>query len=350
MTNLGAIFELESKKSRIEQLQLETSAPDFWKDKQKAREILNELSTLKELVEKFGNYKKVLEENELLLDLASDGDTGVLAEISQSISDLAKNVNLFEFQIKLCGEHDRLNAIVTLQAGAGGTEACDWCEMLFRMYTRWAQNKNFGIEITDMLPGDEAGIKSVDFIVKGEYAYGLLKSESGVHRLVRISPFDANKRRHTSFAACRVIPEIGDIEVEIDENDLKIETFRSSGPGGQHMQKTESAVRITHVPTGIIVQCQSDRSQYRNKLTALKILKSRLYELEMKKRQELKESFVEKTEIAWGNQIRSYVFMPYKLVKDHRTGIEVYNPESVLDGDIDVFISGFLEMNLKKGR
>lgn len=240
--------------------------------------------------------------------------------------------------------HDESNAIVTLHAGAGGTEACDWVEMLFRMYSRWAAKRKFNVEIVDISKAEEAGMRSVTFIVKGRYAYGLLKGEEGVHRLIRISPFDANKRRHTSFASCDVSPEVEEKEIEIDEKDLRIETFRASGHGGQHLQKTESAVRIVHIPTGIVVQCQTERSQIKNKITALKILKSKLYKLKQQKEDlEKKKERSQKGEIGWGRQTRSYIFMPYQLVKDHITGVEVGNVEAVMDGEIDVFIEAYLE-------
>lgn len=242
-----------------------------------------------------------------------------------------------------------LNAIRTLHAGAGGTEVCDWVEMLFRMYSRWANKKGFEVEIIDINKGEEAGIKSITFIVKGKYAYGLLKGEEGVHRLVRISPFDANKRRHTSFASCDVSPEVEEEEINIDEKDLKIETFRASGHGGQHLQKTESAVRIVHIPTGIVVQCQSERSQLKNKILAMKILKSRLYKLkEEQQNLERQKERMQKGEIGWGRQRRSYVFMPYQLVKDNITQVEVGDVSSVMDGEIDIFIQAYLEQNAKK--
>lgn len=244
----------------------------------------------------------------------------------------------------LSGEHDKDNAIVYISAGAGGTEAQDWAEMLLRMYLRWAERKGFETQVVDILYGDEAGIKNVTFLVRGPYAYGYLKCENGIHRLVRISPFDANNRRHTSFASFYAYPEIPDeIQIEIREEDLRIDTFRASGPGGQHVNKTESAVRITHIPTGIVVQCQNERSQHKNKATALQILKSRLYELEKRKKEEkLKALGEEKKDIGWGSQIRSYILHPYKLVKDHRTKVEIHNADEVLDGQIDEFIRAYL--------
>lgn len=248
-------------------------------------------------------------------------------------------------------ENDRLNAIVSIHPGAGGTEAQDWASILLRMYLRWAERKGYVTETADFLPGEEAGLKSVTFTVTGEFAYGYLKAEMGVHRLVRISPFDANKRRHTSFASVFVYPEIDDtIEVEIDEADLKIDTFRSSSAGGQHVNKTESAIRITHMPTGIVVGCQNERSQHKNKAMAMKFLRSRLYELKLKEQEEKMQVYHnEKRDIAWGSQIRSYVLQPYRLAKDHRTGIEMGNVDAVLDGDIDAFIEGFL-LSVKPGR
>lgn len=257
---------------------------------------------------------------------------------------LEKSIEGYEIERMLSYENDSENAIVYINAGAGGTEAQDWAEMLLRMYLKWAEKKGFETQIVDMLPGEEAGIKNVTFLVKGKYAYGYLKCESGIHRLVRISPFDANNRRHTSFASVYAYPEVPDnIIVDIKEEDLKIDTFRASGPGGQHVNRTESAIRITHIPTGIVVQCQNERSQHKNKAIAMAILKARLYELEKKKQEEKLSSLnKEKKEIAWGSQIRSYVLHPYKLIKDHRTKVEIHNADAVLDGDIDAFIKAYL--------
>lgn len=276
-------------------------------------------------------------------------EESVSQEIAQKIEILENDIRKLDFRVKFIHPEDKNNAIVTLHAGAGGTEACDWCEMLLRMYRRWAEKKGYKTMITDILPGEEAGIKSVTFLVQGDYAYGYLKSEIGVHRLVRISPFDANKRRHTSFASCDVIPEIEEeIKTEVKNEDLRIDTFRASGHGGQHLQKTDSAVRITHLPTGIVVQCQNERSQYKNKMTALKVLKARLYELEQeKKRLALEKHYDKKGEIAWGNQIRSYIFMPYQMVKDHRTGFETGNINAITDGELDQFIQAFLDWQIK---
>lgn len=303
------------------------------------------LTNLKSQLEKFKKIKQELTDTDELIAIAvSENDTAVEKDISKTLKKIESEIAEMDIQIKLSGEFDRNSAIVSIHSGAGGTEACDWAEMLLRMYLRWAESKKFSYEVVDSLAGEEAGIKSVTFIVKGEYVYGYLKSEIGVHRLVRISPFDANKRRHTSFASVDVIPEIeDDIKIKIDETDLRIDTYRASGHGGQYLQKTDSAVRITHLPTGIVVQSQNERSQYKNKATAMKLLKAKLYELEQeKKRAQIEKHYDEKGTIAWGNQIRSYVFMPYQLVKDHRTGFETGNVQKVIDGDIDLFIEAYL--------
>ncbi len=313
------------------------------------------MDRLKELQKKKAKIEDILEPFDELIDRLNyledsltvlneeDGELFV-REIKEGIRYLKSLVEEIETRHLLSGELDRNNAIVTIHPGAGGTESQDWAEMLERMYIRWAERHNFKVEIMDILPGDEAGIKSVTFSVKGKYAYGYLKGEAGVHRLVRISPFDANKRRHTSFAAVLVYPEIeDDVEVNIKDDELKIDTFRASGAGGQHVNKVSSAVRITHLPTGIIVSCQSERSQHRNKEMALKILKARLYDLQLREEEKkLKGIIGDKKDIAWGNQIRSYVLQPYRLVKDNRTGVEVGDIESVLDGDIDIFIDSYL--------
>ncbi len=271
-------------------------------------------------------------------------EEGILKELFTRAARAEGEIQSAEFKRMLGGENDINNAIVSIHAGAGGTEAQDWAEMLLRMYLRWTERKGFRTEIIDYLAGEEAGIKSTTFTVTGEYAYGYLKAESGIHRLVRISPFDANKRRHTSFASIFVFPEIGeDIAVEINEEDLRIDTFRSSGAGGQHVNKTESAIRITHLPTGIVVQCQNERSQHKNRGMAMKVLRARLYELKRKEQEEKMEKlYPEKKDIAWGSQIRSYTLQPYRLVKDHRTNFEVGNVEAVLDGDLDPFIEAYL--------
>lgn len=314
------------------------------------RELQKKKAEIEDILEPFDDLNSKIDylEDSIAILNEEDGELFV-KDIREGIKNLKSLVESIEIRHLLSGELDRNNAIVTIHPGAGGTESQDWAEMLERMYIRWAERHNFKVEIMDILPGDEAGIKSVTFSVKGKYAYGYLKGERGVHRLVRISPFDANKRRHTSFAAVFVYPEIEeDIEVNIKEDDLKIDTFRASGAGGQHVNKVSSAVRITHIPTGIVVSCQSERSQHRNKEMALKILRARLYDLQLKEQERRLEGIVgDKKEIAWGNQIRSYVLQPYRLVKDNRTGVEIGNVEAVLDGDIDVFIDSYLR---KKGQ
>jgi len=321
--------------------------PEIWSNPVEAQRISKRLSELNSTIELYRDIERQYEDIKILYNLMdSEEDKQIyFNEIITDLEKLKKDITAIELGVKFSDPLDKNNAIVSLHAGAGGTEACDWCEILLRMYRRWSENKRYTTEIVDILPGEEAGIKSVTFLVRGEYAYGHLKCEVGVHRLVRISPFDANRRRHTSFASCDVIPEIEeDINIEIKEEDIRIDTYRASGHGGQHVNKTDSAVRITHIPTGIVVQCQNERSQYKNKVTALKILKSRLYQLELQKRKEMLErQYKEKTSIGWGHQIRSYIFMPYRLVKDHRTGVETTDVNSVLNGNIDIFIEKYLE-------
>ncbi len=326
--------------------------PGFWETDGKAQKVLKERALLLEEVSNWEKEKKALEEMEILLQLIEEQcDESEANELLERINQTEEAIKQMTLKKMLGGEHDSSNAIVSINAGAGGTEAQDWAEMLLRMYLRWAEKRGYQTQIIDILQGEEAGIKNVTFTVNGAYAYGYLKSESGIHRLVRISPFDAGARRHTSFASVSVIPEIpDDIVIEIDEKDLRIDTFRSSGAGGQHVNKTDSAVRITHLPTGIVVQCQNERSQHKNKATALKILKARLYEREMKEKEEKLQSLQsEKKEIAWGSQIRSYVMHPYKMVKDHRTNIVVHDVDRVMDGDIDEFINAYL-LNLVKNK
>jgi peptide chain release factor 2 len=301
-----------------------------------------QLSSSLESLDRIGG---IVEEAEVLLELAEDaGDAAAAAEAEGKAEQAASAIRGMEVKRMLSGENDMLNAIVSIHPGAGGTEAQDWASILLRMYLRWAELKGFKTETVDYLPGEEAGIKSVTFTVEGDYAYGYLKAEAGVHRLVRISPYDANKRRHTSFASVFVYPEIeDDVEVEINEADLRVDTFRASGAGGQHVNKTDSAIRITHEPTGIVVQCQNERSQHKNRAVAMKLLRARLYELKLKEQEEkMQEYHKEKRDIAWGSQIRSYVMQPYRLVKDHRTGMESGNVDAVLDGRIDEFMEGYL--------
>ena len=338
------IFDFDDKGKRIQAIEKQEGASGFWGEPQKAQELLREKAGLLRTIDSWRGLTKELEEIEILLEIAEVEDGGEAAEARERLAETERRLKALELERKFTDKDDPRNVIVSINAGAGGTEAQDWAEMLLRMYLRWAERRGFSAEIVDILTGEEAGIKNATFLVKGEYAYGNLKAEAGVHRLVRISPFDASKRRHTSFASVFVYPETpDDVVVAIDEADLRIDTYRSGGAGGQHVNKTDSAVRITHLPTGIVVQCQNERSQHKNKATALKILKARLYELEMRKRAERREEMHRgKKDIAWGSQIRSYTLHPYRLVKDHRTGVERGDAEAVLDGDIDRFIESYL--------
>jgi peptide chain release factor 2 len=310
-----------------------------------SQKVLRQLKTLKEKLERFVSIERQWEDVMTLNQLAEEEeDATVLDEVTKGIDDIGKRLSELKLETLLSGQYDRNNAIITLHAGAGGTEAQDWVEMLLRMYTRWCEKKGYKITTLDFLAGDEAGIKSVTVLVEGENAFGYLKSEKGVHRLVRISPFDASGRRHTSFASLELVPEIDDsIEVEINPVDLKIDTYRSSGAGGQHVNKTESAVRITHLPTGIVVACQNERSQHQNREVAMRILKGKLMELrEQEQKEKIEDIKGEQRQIAWGNQVRSYVFCPYTMVKDHRTGYEEGNVNAVMDGELDGFINSYL--------
>lgn len=319
--------------------------PGFWERDGEGQQLLKERASILDSITPWKQEQKELEEIEILLQLVEEQqDEAETQELLEKVKKSEETVARMEFQRMLGGENDPNNAIVSINAGAGGTEAQDWVEMLLRMYLRWGEKKGYNTQIIDILTGEEAGLKNVTFTVTGPYAYGYLKAESGIHRLVRISPFDAGARRHTSFASVFVIPEVSDeIDIAIDEKDLKIDTYRSSGAGGQHVNKTDSAVRITHLPTGIIVQCQNERSQHKNRATALKILKARLYEKEMKEREEkFEELHHSKKEIAWGSQIRSYVMHPYRMVKDHRTNKVIHDVERVMDGDLDEFMKAYL--------
>ncbi len=331
---------------RLADLEKQVSASGFWDDPEGAQKVLREVSRLKAHVERWEKIRAQAEDLDVLLDLGiEEGDESVEREVRQGIKSLAKAVGELELSHLLGGEYDRANAILSIHPGAGGTESQDWAEMLLRMYLRWAERRGYRAEITDFLPGEEAGVKSVTVLVTGENAYGRLKAEKGVHRLVRISPFDANARRHTSFSSVDVIPEVPeDVDVEIRPEELKIDTYRSGGAGGQYVNKTESAVRITHIPTGIVVQCQNERSQYQNRAVAMRILKARLFELRKEEQEKrMGELRGEQKEIAWGSQIRSYVFQPYTMVKDHRTGLETGNVQAVMDGEIDEFIEAYLK-------
>jgi peptide chain release factor 2 len=330
---------------RIRELEKESLRDGFWNDPEKASGILREKSRLTDAVEKWKKQKSSLEDLRILAEIAfEEQDDQTQEEIRAELERLNAAVREDELKMMLSSEQDPMNAILSIHAGAGGTEAQDWAEMLLRMYLRWAERKGFEANIIDYLPGDEAGVKSVTWTLRGEYAYGYAKAEIGIHRLVRISPFDAGARRHTSFASVFVYPEVDDrIVIEIDEKDLRIDTYRSTGAGGQHVNKTDSAVRLTHLPTGIVVQCQNERSQHKNKAMAMKYLRSRLYEMKLREQNEkLDEINKTKKDIAWGSQIRSYVLHPYKMVKDHRTSLETGNVNRVLDGDIDDFIEAYL--------
>jgi peptide chain release factor 2 len=323
--------------------------PGFWDEQAKAQAIMRQIAEKKRVAQRWRGLEKKL--NDIAeMEAISGGDESILAELKNETAEFGKQIGDYEFQLAFSGEYDARNAIMTIHAGAGGTESQDWAEMLMRMYLRWAERRGFQTEVIDVSPGDEAGIKRVVITFTGEYAAGYLKSEHGVHRLVRLSPFDSDHARHTSFALVEIMPEAeSDIEVDIKPEDIKIETFRSSGPGGQHMQKTSSAVRITHFPSGLVVSCQSERSQHMNKDFAMKILRARLLELELK-RQEAEKSKLKgkRIDAGWGNQIRSYVLHPYRMVKDHRTDFETGNTEAVLDGAIDGFIDAYLRSIMGK--
>lgn len=343
---LGEALGLEYLKKEIESCEVQAAAPGFWDDLEKAQEIQQKTSRLKAKVEKYEKLVSGYEDTLVLIEMADEeGDLSMLEEITASVDEALESLEEQRLSTLLTGEYDANNAILTFHAGAGGTEAQDWASMLVRMYTHWGERHGFKVNMVDFLDGEEAGLKSAVLTFTGENAYGYLKGENGVHRLVRISPFDSSGRRHTSFASLEVMPEISnDVNIEIREEDLKIDTYRSSGAGGQHVNKTESAIRITHLPTGIVVACQNERSQFQNKDVAMTMLRSKLVEIKEREHLEKIEDIkgVQK-EIAWGSQIRSYVFMPYTLVKDHRTGFESGNVGAVMDGDLDGFINAYLK-------
>ena len=321
-----------------------TFEENFWSDKRKSSEIIKNMNFEKNIVSRYEKLATEIDDEEVLIDFVESGETSFESELSEKHKNLKTDIEEFEINLLLDGEYDMNNAIVTIHSGAGGTEACDWADMLYRMYLRWCNLKAYKVSELDFMEGDSVGVKSVTFLVEGINAYGYLKSEKGVHRLVRISPFDANKKRHTSFASVEVVPEVDEnVEVEINPADIRIDTYRASGAGGQHVNMTDSAVRITHFPSGIVVTCQKERSQLSNRETAMKMLKSKLLELELKKKEEeMKKIQGEQSDIGWGNQIRSYVFQPYALVKDHRTNTEIGNVKAVMDGSIDDFINSYL--------
>ncbi len=344
-------FDVENKEKELKELESKITENDFWNDTDNSSKVLKQINSLKSKVE---GFKKLNNELNNLLEMSDllqvEEDEELAKELLKSTDTLEKNIEKLEITTLLSGKYDNNNAILTIHPGAGGTEAQDWAEMLYRMYTRWANANGYEVKELDYLEGDEAGLKSVTFSVNGDYAYGYLKGEMGVHRLVRISPFDAGGRRHTSFASVEVLPEItDDIELDINPDDIKMDVYRASGAGGQHINKTSSAVRLTHIPTGIIVACQTERSQFQNRDTAMKMLKSKLLNL---KEKEQKDTIDElkgiQMDIAWGSQIRSYVFCPYTLVKDHRTNYEVGNVQAVMDGDLNGFIDSYLKFNLEK--
>jgi peptide chain release factor 2 len=343
----GAFFDQATKVDELNEIEARLADPALWNNPDEAQKLTRRKAELTTGVDALGRIASLVEDAEVLIELAEEArDSSVAKEASDKLVEAGDAIRKAEIRRMLSGEHDRSNAIVSIHPGAGGTEAQDWADILMRMYLRWVESKGFKAEVVDFLPGDEAGVKSVTFTVTGEYAYGYLKAEGGVHRLVRISPFDANKRRHTSFASVFVYPEIeDDIEVDISEADLKVDTFRASGAGGQHVNKTDSAVRITHMPTGIVVQCQNERSQHKNRAVAMKLLRARLYEKKLEEQEaKMQEFSKEKRDISWGSQIRSYVMQPYRLIKDHRTGFETGNIDPVLDGALDGFIEAYLQM------
>lgn len=346
MESLKEALKIEESKKNLEILEKKTSDPNFWSDGNDSKKILSQIKNLSSKVKSYNSLSSDFEELEVLIELSiEENDESYLEEINSKLKSLNKGIENQTLSTLLCGEYDSQNAIMTLHAGAGGTESQDWVEMLLRMYLRWAEKHKYKVKMLDCLNGEEAGIKSASILIEGTNAYGFLKGENGVHRLVRISPFDASGRRHTSFASIEVIPEINDdIQIEIAPEDIKMDVFRASGAGGQHVNKTSSAVRLTHIPTGLVVACQNERSQFQNRDTAMKILKSKLLEIkEREKLEKIEDIKGIQKEIAWGSQIRSYTFMPYTLVKDHRTGFEIGNVESVMDGNIDGFIDSYLK-------
>nr|WP_103081622.1 peptide chain release factor 2 [Pseudoclostridium thermosuccinogenes] len=346
LDEMRASLDIARLKNEIEELENKAAEPGFWDDIENSQKVLQKTKSLKTKLERFEKLEAQWEDLKTLNELGlEEGDASVIPEVEEGLKELTEELERLRLETLLTGQYDKNNAILTLHAGAGGTEAQDWVQMLLRMYTRWAESRGYMVKTLDFLDGEEAGIKSVTINVIGENAYGYLKSEKGVHRLVRISPFDASGRRHTSFASVEVMPELeNDLDIQINPDDLKIDTYRSSGAGGQHINKTESAVRITHIPTGIVTSCQTERSQFQNKETAMKMLKAKLLELkERENKEKIEDLKGVQMEIAWGSQIRSYVFCPYTLVKDHRTNYEEGDVNSVMDGNIDGFINEYLK-------
>ena len=343
----GIHFDIANKEEKIAELEYKMGEPTFWDNPDTAQQITQELNGIKSGVDTYKNLLAKFDDAQTLLELAlEEGDTSLENDIAAEIENIKAGLEDLRLEVLLSEPYDANNAILTLHAGAGGTEAQDWTQMLLRMYVRWSERHGFTVETADILPGDEAGVKSVTLFIKGHNAYGFLKSEKGIHRLVRISPFDSNARRHTSFSACDIMPEIDDaVEVDINMADVRVDTYRASGAGGQHINKTSSAVRMTHIPTGIVVQCQNERSQLQNREQCLKMLRAKLFELELEKKEmELAKLEGDRMKIEWGSQIRSYVFQPYTMVKDLRTGEETGNVQAVMDGEIDNFIRAYLAM------
>ena len=342
---LGRYLDIDGLRKRLEELESITADPDLWNDPARAQKVMQESSVIKDRLARWESLMTRLEDAEVTMELAEEeNDEESAAEVPAMLEEVAKALEDMELERMLSGEMDSANAIISINAGAGGVEAMDWAEMLQRMYLRWCQRKGYSTTILDLQPGSEAGIDSCSILVEGPNAYGYLKAETGVHRLVRISPFDSNARRHTSFASVTVTPDLDeDVDVDVREEDLRIDVYRASGAGGQHVNKTESAVRITHLPTGIVVQCQNERSQHQNKATAMRMLRSKLYELKLREKEEKMENIAgPKMKIDFGSQIRSYVLAPYRLITDHRTELKVGNVDAVLDGDLDPFIRAYL--------
>lgn len=347
--NYGGLFDLDLKLEHISNYEEKMSSPNFWDDNDAAQQTINEVNALKSVVEQFEGLSQQYEDIAVMFELAEEEqEEDLLSDVQNEIKQLTSKLEDFQLQLLLNQPYDKNNAILELHPGAGGTESQDFADMLLRMYRRWAEDRKYKVEVLDYLPGDEAGVKSVTLLIKGYNAYGYLKAEKGVHRLVRISPFDSSGRRHTSFVSCGVVPEIeGDGEIEIRTEDLKIDTYRASGAGGQHVNTTDSAVRITHLPTNIIVTCQSERSQIQNRERAMKLLRSKLVEKKLEEQQmEMNEIRGDQQEIGWGSQIRSYVFHPYSMVKDHRTSAETGNADAVMDGELDIFIDAYLRQQI----